>query len=144
MDNLDIVVHETAHAARGGVEGLAMRMGVRAQTLRNKVNGNEEFHRLSLREAIAIMQDTNNTRILECVAAMFGLVVEPKAVKPIGNIVAAILESDAEHGDVNRVIRDALIDGRLTQREKARVFQEIREARVALDVLEAEVDAHGR
>lgn len=139
MDQLDIAIHQTAHDAPGGLDALARKIGLGAQVLRNKVCPTTDTHKLSLREALAMMDATNDDRILQVLAGMRGYTLARKALPDAASIVAAVLSADAEHGDVSREIQAALSDGKLTEPERAAIAQQIHDAHTALDVLKSTV-----
>lgn len=139
MDQLDIAIHGTAHDATGGLDALARCMGVGAQVLRNKVCPTTDTHKLSLREAVAMMDATDDDRILHALAMMRGYTLARRALPDAKSIVAAVLAADAEHGDVSREIQDALADGKLTEAEKAAIAHQIQAAQLALDALNSTV-----
>lgn len=139
MDQLDIAIHQTAHDAPGGLEALARTMGLGAQVLRNKVCPTTDTHKLSLREAVAMMDATGDDRILHVIADMRGYSLERRALPDAASIVQAVLSAGSEQGDVSKAIQEALADGKLTEREKAKIAQEIREAQRTLDALNSTV-----
>lgn len=139
MDQLDIAIHQTAHDAHGGLPALARKIGIGEQVLRNKVCSTTDTHKLNIREMVAMMDATNDDRILEVIAGMRGYTLARKALPDAQSIVAAVLAADAEHGDISREIQDALADGRLTEAEKASIAKQIIEARKSLDVLNSTV-----
>lgn len=135
MDQLDIAVHQTAHDAPGGLNTLARSIGVGEQVLRNKVCPTTDTHKLNLREAVAIMDATNDDRILEVLADWRGYTLARKALPDAKSIVSAVLADAAKHGDVANEIEQALADGKLTEIEKASISRRISEAHTSLDVL---------
>lgn len=139
MDQLDIAIHETAHKAPGGLPALAIKMGKREQTLRSKVCPTTDEHKLTLREALAMMELTGDDRILSVLADLRGYALERKALPDAASIVQAVLSADVEHGDVSREIQAALADGKLTEQEKAAISRQIREAHQTLDALNSTV-----
>lgn len=139
MDQLDIAIHQTAHDAPGGLDALARKMGLGAQVLRNKVCPTTDTHKLSLRESVAMMDASNDDRILAALADLRGYTLARKVLPDAATIVAAVLSADAEHGDVSREIMSALSDGKLTEPERAAITQQIRDAHAALDVLKSTV-----
>lgn len=141
MDQLDIAIHQTAHDAPGGIQMLAQAIGKGHQVLINKCNPNNDSNVLTLREAIAMMQYTSDLRILEAAAQMLGCVVERKASPAAKSISAALISAYAHEGDVTRLIQDAINDGKLTIREKAKIRDEIAGTIDALDRLRATVAA---
>ena len=135
MDAIDIAVQQTALEAPGGAKRLAQVMGLRYQTLINKCNPHDETHKLTLREALAMMLVTGDTRIIEAMAAELGGTFQSNGPRPGRDLLSALLNADAEHGDVGRAIRDAFADGQLTARELAEIQREVSEAKRALDEL---------
>ena len=64
LDVLDAAYH-TAHAYPGGVPALAQRMGMSQNTLAHKVSLANETHHLSLREAVAMQEVSQDKRIAQ-------------------------------------------------------------------------------
>ena len=139
MDQLDIAIHQTALEAKGGIGGVARSLGIGEQVFRNKVCPTTETHKLSLREALAMMEATNDDRILIVLAEMRGYTLERKKLPDTKSIISAVLAADAEHGDVAQRIREALADDKLTEGEKAKITNEINEAQQALEVLRSTI-----
>lgn len=139
MDQLDIAIHQTAHDAPGGLNALARKIGMGEQVLRNKVCPTTDTHKLSLREAVAMMDAADDDSILAVLAGMRGYTLERQALPDAQSIVAAVLSADAEHGDISREIQAALADGKLTEHERAAISQQIRDAHQALDALNSTV-----
>lgn len=139
MDMLDIAIHSTAHDAPGGLPALARKMGLHEQVLRNKVCSTTDTHKLNLREALAMMELTNDDRILYQMAEMRGFTLERKTLPDAKSIVTAVLAADAEQGDVARAIMTAIADGKLTVQEKADIARHIIEAQQTLDALNSTV-----
>lgn len=139
LDQLDIAIHETAHRAPGGLSKLARMIGVREQVLRNKVCPTTDSHKLTLREALAMMEATDDDRILHALAEVRSYTLRRRMLPDAPSIVAAVLASDAEHGDVSRAIQEAIGDGKLTEAEKAAIGQQILKAQQALDALKSTV-----
>lgn len=141
MDQLDIAIHNTAHNAKGGLERLAAHMGIGAQVLRNKCNPNTDTHKLSLREAMAMMHTSGDAAILGVMADMLGYSVTQKDCPTTANLMQAVLHAMTEHGDVTRAVDEALADDVITPREEARIRKEISELQTALMELLAAVTA---
>ena len=139
MDQLDIAIHSTAHDAPGGLPALARTMGMHDQVLRNKVCPTTDSHKLNLREAVAMMDITNDDRILFVLAEMRGYVLDRKALPDAKCIVTAVLAVNSQHGDVSRAISEGIADHKLTETEKANIAQHIRRAQQTLDELNATV-----
>lgn len=139
MDQLDIAVHQTAHDAPGGLPALAVRMGKRESTLRGKVCPTTDEHKLTLREALAMMELTGDDRILHVMAESRGYTLQRKALPDAQSLVSAVLDADAEHGDIAQQIRAAISDGKLTEAEKADITREIDQAEAALEALRSTI-----
>lgn len=140
FSSIEWAAHQTAHGERRGfLEEMATHLGIGAQLLRNKVNPEQETNKLTLDEAVRMMRKDGDLRILYAVAAEFGVPVGSPSVEKPKSLVLAVLNADAEHGDVTRAVADAMADKRWTQAEKAEVLKQIREARAALDEVEQAV-----
>lgn len=71
QDVLD-AAYAVVHGYPGGVAALALRMGMSANTLKHKVNPNNNTHHLSLREAVMVQELANSAAILHCMADALG------------------------------------------------------------------------
>lgn len=136
MDELDIAVHQTAKEF--GFQALAEKMGKREQTLRNKCNPADDSAVLTLREAVALVLNTSDTRIAHAFARICGGEFREAERTPRG-VVVDYLASQRESADVTRAVTDALDDGHVTPREAAEVTREINEAIDALQQLQRSV-----
>lgn len=119
MDQLDIAMHSTAHDAPGGLPKLANKLGVGETVLRSKCNPNTDTHKLSLREALAMMLLTDDVRILEVMADQLGYKLEPVETRAADSVLDAVLLLGSSVGEVNRTIQEALADNRISARELA-------------------------
>lgn len=135
MDQLDIAIHHTAHEAQGGLPALARSLGMGEQVLRNKTCPTTDTHKLSLREALAMMDATNDDRILQVLADLRGYTLSRNRQPASATIMAAVLSTDTAHGDIARAIQSALEDGVLTEREKANIADFVNKEQAALDEL---------
>lgn len=138
MDELDIAVHQTAKDF--GFAELATLMSKREQSLRNKCNPNDDSGVLGLREAVAMVSLTRDTRIAHAFARMCGGEFREASHAPRG-VVVDYLASQREAADVTRAVTDALEDGHVTPREASDVTREINEAIDALQALQRSVQA---
>jgi ribosomal protein S3AE len=142
MDQIDVAIHQTVHESDISAKEIAQQLGMSHQVLINKANPTSEFHKLSLREALAIMKITGSTSIHEAVGLELGLhsmrpdIAEPKS------LMDAMLTVVSECGDVSRAVKDAMEDGRLTAREKAEMQREINEAIDSLMAMRLAIKAH--
>lgn len=138
-DALNDVLRVTCTDHPGGYNGLAEVMGKSPQMLRNLCgDGEESRHKMGLREAISLMRLTNDLRLLHFLASSFGHRLVPMAMPQHDtNLLLAVVQSAVEHGDVVRVVNDAVADGHVSRREAAAGIKEIRDVRDSLDVLES-------
>lgn len=135
MDKLDLAVYDTAHKAEGGLAGVAASMSVGQQVLTNKVNYNNEQNKLSLREAVSMMQVTGDTSILEQLAWLFDFRLIPIDAEPEQSLLSAIVNASADHGKVHQTIESAFIDRTVNNREMHQISSEVNDAIDALNAL---------
>ena len=134
MDSLGLAVQSTAHSTTNSAADLAAKLGLGYQVFINKVNPNNETHKLSLHEGLALMLHSKNPAIH---FAMRDALYQAKVLDHFDEkpLIPAVIDVAAENGDVARVVADALEDGRLTQRERTAIIHEAREAIKAMEVL---------
>lgn len=121
--------HATVHGYPGGSMSLAPRLGVSASILRAKVNPNDH-HGLMIDEAVRLMEITDDHRILVSMNEALGYLPPIKRVDfTVGD--AALLETYtrlmSELGDFSGEFHEALRDGKITQKEIARMRTELLE-----------------
>lgn len=132
---LNEIIHATAYEATGGIEKLADALGVRSQVLRNKVNPNNLQNKLTIYETIRMMEQTDDTRILDEIAWMLDFQVSAIKFDAQTSLLNAIVTASADHGKVHQTIEQAVIDKRITQREMEHISKEINDAIDALQTL---------
>lgn len=127
MDLLGLAIQSTVHSTETSAAELAEKLGLGYQVFINKVNPHNDTHKLSLYEAVALMLHSKNPSIHYALRDSLRKagVIDRYDEKPL---IPAILDAAAETGDVDRVVRDALIDGYFTDREKLQVISEARQA----------------
>ena len=134
MDSLGLAIQSTVHSTESSAAELATRLGLGYQVFINKTNPNNETHKLSIHEGLALMLHAKNPSIMyamrDCLRK--ARVVDHFDEKPL---IPAILDAAAETGDVDRVVRDALEDGHFSDREKVAVVAEARQAIEAMEAL---------
>ena len=131
MDNILYAIYQTV--PYGYAAKIADQIGMGQKILANKVNPNNEHHHLQVLELVRLMKVTGDYQALRAIADTFGFRLERKEEKPVKrNIIAVLLDAEAEHGDVSRTMAEALEDGRLTDREKIQALKQIDEAIEAL------------
>ena len=130
MDHIDQAIYDTVHNSDMPPKEIARRLGFNYQVLINKVNPQNETHRLTLRETLAIQLLTGNHAIYRAMGTELSMNAEDKA--PVLGIMESALKAGKEHGDVIQSIYTALEDGRMTMREQESCQREITEAIEAL------------
>jgi hypothetical protein len=134
MNVLD-AAYNTVHDYRGGAEALAPRIGVSSgQMLRNKVNPNQEGHHLTLREAVKVVELTEDPRIPAAFASLVGCVLVPVAqFNGISDmhLLETYTQMMKELGDFSQEFHKALQDGRITAKEISALKQQMSEFQAA-------------
>jgi hypothetical protein len=121
----------TVHDYPGGAPSLAPRIGIASpRVLDNKVNPNSEHHKLTLDEAVRMIDMTGDLRILHAIAERAGQLVIP--LVPFDGVSdLALLETFTrlmkEIGEFSGVFHDALADGTLSRAEVDRMRAELRD-----------------
>lgn len=137
MNILD-AFHSTVHGAAGGVEALAVRLGMSAQILRNKANPNNTANRVLLEDADRVMGITEDFQVLHALAANHGFVCI-KVDSDISSCDMAVLEVVTRiwgaSGEVGTEVHSALADGRIEPHEIARVNDAVFKVHQALEQL---------
>ncbi len=118
MNHLD-AFHQTVHAAPGGCESLAPRMGMSATILRNKANPNSTTNKPTLDDADRLMALTGDFAVLHALAQNHGFVCTRVDEQPAGDMAVLEATTDiwAKLGDLGSEVHRALADGRIEQHE---------------------------
>ncbi len=125
--NINDAAYNTAHDYPGGVPALAVRMGVSANVLQNKVNPSQEHHKLTLNEAVKMQAISGDLRILHAMAGALGCVcIKTPAFDQVGDM--ALLDSFmsvvSELGDLSTEFKNSWDDGTVTPAEFERIKSE--------------------
>lgn len=139
MTPLDLANHQTAHKSELGLAEIASRMGVGAQILTNKVNWATESNKLGQLEAIAMQLVTGSRDIIREECLLLGGEFTAHDGESGQSVMMAVLDAAAKHGDVGRVVADAMADGRICVREEAHIVKCTDEAIQALRTLRTAV-----
>jgi hypothetical protein len=140
MSPLDIAIHRTFHDWPGGLKAAAAALGKAEQVLRNKASPTVTTNVLSLVEARDAMLMSGDLQILHALASELGVCVQGP-LEGHASVMHELMTAEAEHGDVARVMADALRDNRITPREAADIAREVREEIAAKQRLLAAVEA---
>lgn len=104
--------YNTAHGYPGGVRALALRMGVNPDTLTAKVNPQNTTHHLSLREAVAMQQFSDNTAVLHAMAEALGYAcTRATPDQSGGDPVEAVMRYEAAHAELVKAVADGVLAG---------------------------------
>lgn len=115
--NITDAAHKTVKDYPGGSEALAVRIGMSAAVLRNKVNPNNTTHHLTLAEASEIMGVTGDDRILHAMAAEHGYTLQKMQADSMASVMGAMLENAAKQGAFAQALQDSLSDGLISENE---------------------------
>lgn len=142
MNVLD-AFYQTVHAAAGGCEALAVRLGMSAAVLRNKANPNAPANKPLLDEADRIMGITGDHQILHALAHSHGYVcvkVDDSATASDMAVLELVTQVWSTQGEVGAEINTVLADGRVERRELVAVRAKVFRAHRALEELAARLD----
>lgn len=126
MNPLD-AFYSTVHAAPGGCESLAPRMGMSAAVLRAKANPNADRNHPSLLDADRVMGLTGDYRILHALAGNHShvcMAVDANTAPSDLAVLELVIHVWRAHGSVGAAVDAALADGRIEAHE----VQQIRTA----------------
>ncbi|SMG00356.1 phage regulatory CII family protein [Burkholderia singularis] len=122
--NIIDAAYAVVHDYPGGSESLAPRVGLSGAMLRNKVNPNNDTHKLVLAEAVRITDVANDDRILDAWARERGyaLVKIPSAENcSDGEIVELMAKTWETNGEIGKEIIRTFEDNRVERHEVLRV-----------------------
>ena len=138
LDVMDAAYH-TAQSFPGGVPALAQRLGMSQNTLAHKISLNNDTHHLSLREAVAMQEVTQDRRITHAMCfAQGGVFVDLQAdVKH--STMEQVMHMVKDFGVVLAGINDAVVDGVVTRNEMHNCERQAAELIAALNATLATV-----
>lgn len=106
--------------------------------LRNKVNGNNDTHHLTLVEADRLMAVTNDHRILHALAEKHGhvcVMVDDSVPASDLAVLELVTHVWRANGDVGRAVDDTLADGRVEAHEVVMVRHAIYKVQQAMNAM---------
>ncbi len=115
--NITDAAHKTVKDYPGGSEALAVRIGMSAAVLRNKVNPNNTTHILGWVEASEIMGVSGDDRMLHALAAEHGYTLQKMEAEGMASVMSSMLENAAKQGAFAQALQDALSDGLISENE---------------------------
>lgn len=132
MQDLEQAAYSTVHDSDIPPKQIAELVGISYQVLLNKANPQNDTHKLTIAEALAIMIHTKNHAILHSLKTSLESRGETNK-----NIVRSLVDVSKDVGDVVRIVDEAAADGKITQLEKRRCTKEINEAITSLEMLKS-------
>lgn len=123
MNILD-AFYNTVHRAAGGVEALAIRMGMSAQILRNKALPSNTANKASLEDADRVMALTGDYELLHALARNHGFVcvrVEQDATASDLAVLEMVTKVWSASGEVGSEVHASLADGVVEEHEVEKV-----------------------
>jgi len=119
----DVLFSAYSLGQRHNISDLARRLGKGATILANKLNPDCDTHHLTLGEAVAITELTNDGGILNAWALSRGqmLVDMPEGAVSDEDLVEQVLLAQAIFGELMREIHDARRDGVIDRLEQSRI-----------------------
>jgi len=127
FDPIEQAIYDLVHQHKGGAAKLAPLVNMNPGTLTNKANPAMEYHHLTVKEAVALQNTTQDFRILAAMAATLN-----HAIVPLGEfdgvsdleILTSYANYHSEIGQTSVVIAEVLNDQRVTRAEFYRVQRE--------------------
>ena len=139
-DFLNSINYAAKHSGLG-IGGIADAVGCAEQTLRNRLNPNDDSHIQRLSDFVMVMKQTSDTAPLEMLCNMFGGRFMSKSQRISESLMHAVLEVMREQGDVSKAIEDALADdNHINDGERAEINRQILEHESALAQLKNTVN----
>lgn len=120
--NISDAAYAVAHDYRGGTDSLAPRIGLSGAMLRNKVNPNNDTHKLTLVEAVRMTDAADDERILSAWASQRNSVLvrlpEPTEQPDNEELLNLFMRLTAEFGALAQRHQEATEDGEVDDQEK--------------------------
>lgn len=140
MEQFFYSLHQSVKKSKGGISGVARKLGTLEKTLMSKLNPNDDTHIPKVDELIRIMDITGNTEPLEILCGMFGGRFVSKNSEMVDSVMQAALMVASESGDVMKAVVSALNDDDLSDGERLEIKREISDVRNKMNVLENTMD----
>lgn len=132
LDVMDAAYH-TAQSFPGGVPALAQRLGMSHNTLAHKVSLNNDSHHLTLREAVAMQEVSQDKRITRAMCGALGGVFQEQQVALKQTVMETVMDMAKEFGEVLVSINNAIADGVVTLNEMHECERQAAELMAALN-----------
>jgi hypothetical protein len=128
-------VYRVAHAFPGGIPALAVRMGISKHVLQNKVNPNNDTHKLSAEEAAQIADLADCDEIAKAYAERRNMICVPIAQHEGASdmeILDLVVRMNTAESKLLQEMSKALADGKVDDKEIDAVKKEAREHMAAI------------
>ncbi len=140
--NVIDAAYMTAHEYPGGATALAVRLGVNAAVLSNRLNPNNNDHHLYVRDLMAIMTISGDHRALHAACLELGYTAMPLPDSSSKQTTSEALTSTCkEFSDYLQSVSGALADNKVTAIELRCVRQHLGEMVAAAGNLESILEA---
>lgn len=123
--NVEDAAHRIAHEADGGLDALAMRLGIGARVFNGQVNPNDKGHVIGLVTSVRMQQLTGRADILFAMAESLDYVCIKRPNVQSTDMAHAIASTCAEFGDFMRQVDATLKDGQVTRNELKKIEKEL-------------------
>lgn len=138
MSNVHDAAYMTAHEYPGGARALALRLGVNAAVLSNRLNPNNHDHHLTVRDLMAMMTMSGDHRALHAACMELGYMAFPLPTQ-VGDddTTEALTNTCKEFSDYLQTVTGSLSDNKVNATELRRIRKELAEMVAAAGRLEA-------
>ena len=107
--SVDLAIYDAAHGYPGGIQALAKRMKLSANTLTHKVNPQNTTHHLKREELELLMYCTGNTSPLQAMAARLGYTLSRAAPDQAGGDPnVAVMNAHVQYAEFTRACVEPL------------------------------------
>lgn len=143
MDDFYVALHQEAKSTKGGISGIARKLGMTPKTLINYLAPYDDTHQPRVNELIATMHNVSDVSVaLDVFCQMFGYALKTHTTDKHDNMYEATLSAINEVTDISRrLIEFKNNDGFLDANEKLMIRKEIQEAERELAKLKNTLNA---
>lgn len=140
FDSIEEAMYNIVHSYKGGAVKLAARVNMNSGTLQNKVNPTMENHHLTLKEAVLLMNTTQDFTLLHSICNELGFACVPtRNYDGVSDVEFLTLYTSAmkEVGDMSEAICRSFSNQFIPRHSVKQVRKETLEAIAALAELPA-------
>lgn len=130
---LEMACYHAVHDYPGGVAAIAGMHGKNASVLQNKLNPNQDSHRINISDLEMIAISTQDHRIIQSVCSWFGAgyFILPRCKTDETGLLEKSAELTRELGELMSAVSNALADGRVDRDEVAEMEKQLLELMAA-------------